>query len=102
MPWTLAPRRPGDPAVLYAAPQKAQAELRWTPRFADLESIVRTAWAWHRAHPHGYRATTSSFVNAPNPLRRLFRYAMPYRGRLAWAVVGMLVYARRHRPGWPR
>ena len=26
-------------------------------------------------------------------LRRLFRYSRPYRGRLAWAVVGMVVYA---------
>src|SRR5499427_160967 len=26
-------------------------------------------------------------------LRRLFRYARPYRGRLAWAIVGMVVYA---------
>jgi subfamily B ATP-binding cassette protein MsbA len=26
-------------------------------------------------------------------LQRLFRYATPYRGRMAWAVVGMLVYA---------
>ena len=54
VPWTLGPRRPGDPAVLYAAPKKAQAELGWTPRFPDLESIVRTAWAWHQRHPHGY------------------------------------------------
>jgi len=54
VPWTLAPRRPGDPAVLYAAPHKAHAELHWTPRFADLDSIVRTAWNWHRTHPHGY------------------------------------------------
>jgi UDP-glucose-4-epimerase GalE len=54
VPWTLAPRRPGDPAVLYAAPHKAQAELHWTPQYADLESIVRTAWNWHRTHPHGY------------------------------------------------
>ena len=54
VPWALAPRRPGDPAVLYAAPQKAQADLRWQPRFPDLDSIVRTAWAWHRAHPEGY------------------------------------------------
>jgi UDP-glucose-4-epimerase GalE len=53
VPWTTAPRRPGDPAVLYAAPDKAQAGLRWTPRFPDLETIVRTAWAWHRTHPHG-------------------------------------------------
>jgi UDP-glucose-4-epimerase GalE len=52
--WTVAPRRPGDPAVLYASPHKAQAELHWTPRFADIETIVRTAWNWHRAHPHGY------------------------------------------------
>jgi UDP-glucose 4-epimerase len=54
VPWTLAPRRPGDPAVLYATPHKAQAELRWTPRFPDLDSIVRTAWEWHRTHPRGY------------------------------------------------
>jgi UDP-glucose-4-epimerase GalE len=52
--WALAPRRPGDPAVLYAAPQKAEAELHWKPRFPDLDSIVRTAWEWHRTHPHGY------------------------------------------------
>ena len=54
VPWTLGPRRPGDPAVLYAAAHKAQAELHWTPRFADLETIVRTAWTWHSTHPHGY------------------------------------------------
>ena len=52
--WTLAPRRPGDPAVLYAAAHKAHAELHWTPRFPDLPAIVRTAWDWHRAHPRGY------------------------------------------------
>jgi UDP-glucose-4-epimerase GalE len=57
VPWRVAPRRPGDPAVLYAAAQKAQSELRWTPRFPDLESIVRTAWEWHRAHPRGYAGT---------------------------------------------
>jgi UDP-glucose-4-epimerase GalE len=60
VPSTVGPRRPGDPAVLFAAPQKAQAGLRWTPRFPELETIVSTAWAWHRAHPGGYSATTSS------------------------------------------
>jgi UDP-glucose-4-epimerase GalE len=54
VPWTLGPRRPGDPAVLYAAPHKAQAELHWTPQLPKLESIVRTAWEWHRNHPRGY------------------------------------------------
>jgi UDP-glucose 4-epimerase len=56
VPWTLGPRRAGDPAVLYANPRKAQDELHWTPRFMDIETIVRTAWAWHQSHPHGYRA----------------------------------------------
>jgi len=55
VPWTLAPRRPGDPAVLYASAQKAEAELGWKPRFPALPAIVRTAWAWHQAHPRGYR-----------------------------------------------
>ena len=54
VPWTLAPRRPGDPAVLYADARKAQRELGWTPRLADLEAIVGTAWAWHERHPTGY------------------------------------------------
>ena len=57
VPWTPAPRRPGDPAILYAAPHKAQAALHWRPQFPDLESMVRTAWAWHRAHPQGYART---------------------------------------------
>jgi UDP-glucose-4-epimerase GalE len=56
VPWTLAPRRAGDPAVLYASSHKAQAELHWKPKFPDLESIVRTAWAWHERHPNGYRS----------------------------------------------
>jgi UDP-glucose 4-epimerase len=54
VPWTLAPRRPGDPAILCAAPEKAQRELGWAPRFGSLDAIVRTAWDWHRAHPRGY------------------------------------------------
>jgi UDP-glucose-4-epimerase GalE len=54
VPWTLAPRRPGDPAALYAAAQKAHTELHWTPRFPELDAIVRTAWGWHQSHPDGY------------------------------------------------
>jgi len=54
VPWRLAPRRPGDPAVLFAAPNKAQAELHWTPRYPSLDAIVETAWNWHRSHPKGY------------------------------------------------
>jgi UDP-glucose 4-epimerase len=55
VPWHLAARRPGDPAVLYAAADNAFTELGWTPRFAELDAIVGTAWNWHRTHPAGYR-----------------------------------------------
>jgi UDP-glucose 4-epimerase len=54
--WTRAARRPGDPAVLYAAASKAQAELTWTPQMPELDTIVQTAWDWHRFHPDGYRS----------------------------------------------
>jgi UDP-glucose-4-epimerase GalE len=60
VPWTLGPRRAGDPAVLYAAPHKAQAELHWKPRFAELDAIVATAWRWHQGHPRGYGSNAAS------------------------------------------
>ena len=40
-----------------------------------------------------HRLRHVNFVTQHTPLARLFRYAKPYRGRLAWAVLGMLVYA---------
>jgi UDP-glucose-4-epimerase GalE len=58
--WTVAPRRPGDPAALYASSDRLQRELSWRPRYPDLEDIVRHAWAWHRSHPHGYRTDHST------------------------------------------
>jgi len=50
----MAGRRPGDPAVLIASSQKAQSRLGWTPAYSDLDTIIKTAWEWHRIHPHGY------------------------------------------------
>lgn len=49
-----APRRPGDPAVLYASARRIREELGWTPKHADLDTIVRDAWRWHSTHPHGF------------------------------------------------
>ena len=57
--WTSAPRRPGDPAVLFAASDRLQRELGWTPRFPALQQIVQHAWHWHRTHPQGYRTGAS-------------------------------------------
>ena len=54
VPYTDAPRRPGDPAVLIADSTKIQKELGWKTQYPDLESIVQTAWDWREAHPQGY------------------------------------------------
>jgi UDP-glucose 4-epimerase len=42
------PRRPGDPAVLVAGSGKIKQELGWTPRYADLDTIIGSAWEWHQ------------------------------------------------------
>jgi UDP-glucose 4-epimerase len=47
-------RRPGDPARLVASSRKINEELGWIPRYPDLETIVKTAYDWHRKHPKGY------------------------------------------------
>ena len=49
-----APRRPGDPAVLYASAQRIRDDLGWTPKRANLDTIVADAWRWHSAHPRGF------------------------------------------------
>jgi len=54
VPVVEGPRRPGDPPALVAAAGKAEQELGWKPRYTDLESIIATAWNWHRRHPAGY------------------------------------------------
>jgi UDP-glucose 4-epimerase len=48
------PRRAGDPPRLVAGAGRAERELGWRPRFPGLETIVGSAWRWHRAHPRGY------------------------------------------------
>ncbi|MDM8525601.1 UDP-glucose 4-epimerase GalE [Desulfococcaceae bacterium HSG8] len=41
-------KRPGDPAILVARSDKIRKALGWAPRYEDLETIIRTAWNWHR------------------------------------------------------
>jgi UDP-glucose 4-epimerase len=47
-------RRPGDPAVLIGSSEKAVRELGWKPQFADISTIIETAWKWHKSHPEGW------------------------------------------------
>ena len=54
IPAEVAERRAGDPAVLIASSKKAMEELGWKPKYADVETIISTAWNWHKNHPNGY------------------------------------------------
>ena len=48
-------RRPGDPAVLMGDPTKALMELGWSAKFKAIEPVIKSAWAWHQAHPSGFQ-----------------------------------------------
>ncbi len=50
----LEPARPGDPSRLVANAEKARSVLGWQTHYPELETIIRTAWDWHQAHPDGY------------------------------------------------
>ena len=51
------PRRPGDAPVLVASCQKAQETLGWMSEYADIDTIIETAWRWHSTHKNGYGDT---------------------------------------------
>ena len=48
VPYDVAPRRQGDVAVLLASRAKAETVLGWKTRLSSLETIVGSAWNWHR------------------------------------------------------
>lgn len=54
IPAEVAPRRAGDPAELIASSDKAKRVLGWKPELDDIQTIVSTAWNWHKSHPQGY------------------------------------------------
>lgn len=54
VPHTFGERRAGDATAAYADSRKAREELGWEPQFKDIESIVKTAWKWHKSHPDGF------------------------------------------------
>ncbi|MGW9440893.1 UDP-glucose 4-epimerase GalE [Streptomyces sp. NPDC055607] len=49
VPEVVAPRRPGDPAVLVASAGTARERLGWTPSRPDLADVVTDAWAFARS-----------------------------------------------------
>jgi UDP-glucose 4-epimerase len=54
LPARVGPRRPGDPPVLIAAPDRIRKDLGWEPRYTQLDQIVGMAWKWRAEHPNGF------------------------------------------------
>jgi len=44
----IVPRRPGDPAQIVAASDRARAMLGWTPQYDDLATIIAHALDWEQ------------------------------------------------------
>lgn len=50
VPFTVGPKRPGDPAALVGDASRAMQELGWRPQLHDIDSMIDTAWQWHSVH----------------------------------------------------
>ena len=54
VPYTIGARRGGDPVSVYADTRLANSVLDWRATH-DLQSIIESAFNWHRTHLTGYR-----------------------------------------------
>ena len=54
IPYTMGPRRAGDPDSLVADSAKARTILGWEPQHENAEDMMTSAWKWHQSHPQGY------------------------------------------------
>jgi UDP-glucose-4-epimerase GalE len=67
VPTVEADRRAGDPAAIWADPERAAEVLGWRAEH-DLATIVESAWRWHASHLDGYDdAGDSSVVRLAKP-----------------------------------
>lgn len=53
IPYRIAPRRPGDIAISYADPSKAERELGWKAQ-RGIQEMCADIWRWQSNNPHGY------------------------------------------------
>jgi UDP-glucose 4-epimerase len=54
IPVVEAARRSGDPDVLIAKVDKIEKAFGWKASYSDLETIISSAWKWHKNNPDGY------------------------------------------------
>ena len=53
IPYKIMGRRPGDAAICYADPSKAERELSWSAKM-DLNEMCADVWRWQSNNPNGY------------------------------------------------
>ena len=52
--YKIVDRRPGDVAMCYADPKKANEELGWSAKY-NIEDMCNDAWRWQSNNPNGYK-----------------------------------------------
>jgi len=55
IPYNVSPRRDGDIAACYAAPEKALTELGWKAE-RGLNEMMQDTWRWQSNNPNGYQS----------------------------------------------
>ena len=63
IPAETVARREGDPPELVADARLANKTLDWQPKYADIESVVASAWKWHQGPPEGVRRSGLGLAN---------------------------------------
>ncbi|EGW37862.1 UDP-glucose 4-epimerase GalE [Desulfosporosinus sp. OT] len=56
IPVVEAARRSGDPDVLVAKVDKIEKAFGLKAKYSDLETIISSAWKWHKNNPEGYES----------------------------------------------
>lgn len=52
--YKIVDRRPGDVAMCYADPKKANEELGWSAKY-NIEDMCNDTWRWQSNNPNGYK-----------------------------------------------
>jgi len=53
IPYQIMGRRPGDAAISYADPSKANRELKWLTKYS-MEDMCIDSWRWQSQNPNGF------------------------------------------------
>ena len=57
--YKIVDRRPGDVAMCYADPTKANEELGWEAKYG-IKEMCEDAWRWQSSNPNGYKKVVES------------------------------------------